>query len=69
MATDLRDEPPHARYARTQAVYLGDAVYAEHDGFTITLTTSDGVAVTNEIVLEPEVCEGLLRYITTRRLS
>jgi len=35
--------------------YLGDAVYAEFDGFNIVLTTSDGLQITNEIVLEPEI--------------
>jgi hypothetical protein len=29
--------------------YLGDAVYVSHDGSTLTLTTENGVAVTNSI--------------------
>lgn len=35
--------------------YLGDAVYVEHDGFHVVLTTSDGMQVTNRICLEPGV--------------
>lgn len=43
--------------------YIGDAVYVEVDEFgAFTLTTEDGVSVTNRIVLEPEVFEALKRY-------
>jgi hypothetical protein len=44
-------------------VYLGDAVYAEHDevGATV-LTTSDGLRDTNRIVLEREVVNAFLRF-------
>ena len=44
-------------------VYLGDAVYADHDGYAIHLTTENGAGTTNAIVLEPEVYEALLRYV------
>lgn len=44
-------------------VYLGDAVYAEFDGHGIVLTTEDGISATNTIVLEPEVWNGLVRYV------
>ena len=42
--------------------YLGDAVYADFDGYHIVLTTEDGVYVTNVIALEPSVMEALKRY-------
>jgi len=44
-------------------VYLGDAVYVSNDGWGIELTTEDGVSVTNSIYLEPQVWDGLLRYV------
>lgn len=37
--------------------YLGDAVYWEFDGFHVILTTSNGLAETNRICLDPSVCE------------
>lgn len=43
--------------------YLGDAVYVEHDGFGLVLTTEDGYSVTNRIVLEPEAWHALETYI------
>lgn len=41
-------------------VYIGDAVYLARRGDDLVLTTEDGVAVTNRIVLEPAVFEALL---------
>ena len=35
--------------------YLGDGVYAGHDGFQFWLFTHDGVHVTNAVALEPMV--------------
>ena len=45
--------------------YLGDSVYAHHDGYSIILTTENGLASdpSNAIVLEPEVCAALWLYI------
>lgn len=43
--------------------YLGDAVYATHDGFAVTLTTEDGVDTTNTIVLEPQVVAALEDFL------
>lgn len=43
-------------------IYLGDAVYAEHDGFAVILTTENGIEATNTIVLEPEVWAALLAW-------
>jgi hypothetical protein len=45
-------------------VYLGDAVHGEWDSYgCLVLTTSDGIQVTNRIVLEVEVIEALQRYL------
>ncbi len=46
-------------------VYLGDAVYAEYDGYHLKLTTEDGFSSTNTIYLEPEVLHALEVYIRT----
>lgn len=43
--------------------YLGDAVYADYDGFNIILTTENGIEVDNRIVLDPEVLEALNNYV------
>jgi hypothetical protein len=42
--------------------YLGDAVYADFDGYHIVLTTEDGISVSNRICLEPSVMAALKRY-------
>ena len=44
-------------------VYLGDAVYAEYDGYQIWLSTSNGIYDTNRIALEPNVQQKLIDYI------
>lgn len=36
-------------------VYLGDGVYAGHDGYHVWLYTYNGITVTNKIALEPTV--------------
>ena len=49
----------------TGKVYLGDGVYAavaDYDLQTVILTTENGVATTNTIVLEPEVLAKLMAY-------
>jgi hypothetical protein len=43
--------------------YLGDAVYAVDDGYSLILTTEDGIRATNTIHLEPEVRAALVRYM------
>lgn len=48
-------------------LYLGDGVYAEFDGYAIVLTTENGIATTNRIVLEPEVFRLFERWVTTLR--
>lgn len=49
--------------------YLGDGVYAAFDGFSVVLTTEDGIRVTNTIVLEPDVISALERFIEMLRAS
>jgi len=43
--------------------YLGDAVYADFDGYSIVLTTENGIETTNTIVMEPEVWAALKDYV------
>ncbi len=47
----------------TRKMYLGDAVYAEFDGWDVVLTTTDGISTTNRICLEPEVLAALDEYL------
>ena len=49
--------------------YLGDSVYCNYDGYSISLTTENGFGATNEIYLEPEVIEGLLDYISRLKIE
>lgn len=44
-------------------VYLGDSVYADHDGHSVVLTTENGFGPSNTIVLEPEVMAALKRWL------
>jgi hypothetical protein len=48
---------------RSVKTYLGDGAYADFDGFSVVLTTENGVAVTNRIVIEPEVLAAFLGWI------
>lgn len=43
--------------------YLGDGVYVGYDGYGFTLTTENGIEVSNTIYLEPQVCNDLIRYV------
>jgi hypothetical protein len=49
--------------ATLEQEYLGDGAYVHHDGFSIWLTTSNGIETTNEICLEPEVLAAFLAYV------
>ena len=40
-------------------LYLGDSVYADFDGYSIVLTTENGMGASNTIMLEPEVMKAL----------
>lgn len=45
--------------------YIGDGVYAERKDYgDIVLTTENGVATTNQIVLEPGVWDILVKWTT-----
>lgn len=43
-------------------IYLGDAVYAGQDGYHIWIWTSDGIADSKPIALEPAVLDALFAY-------
>lgn len=42
--------------------YLGDGVYADHDGEHIVLTAEDGIRATDRIYLDPTVYAALTVY-------
>ena len=44
--------------------YLGDGIYLDYDGFTIWLTTEDGINVTNIIALKPQVYQAMIEAVT-----
>ena len=50
-------------------VYLGDGAYAEWDGDSWVITTSDGISDTNRIVLEPEVMAALEAFVASMRAA
>ncbi len=54
----------HPRYRKT---YIGDGVYAQYDGYSVVLTTEDGIAVQNTIVLEPVVITALIEFLNDRK--
>lgn len=43
-------------------VYLGDGVYAQLVDGMIRLTSENGISVLDEIFLEPEVLEALIKF-------
>lgn len=47
--------------------YLGDAVYVQHDGYHVILSTEDGIRTTNEVFLEPHVLNEFERWLTEVR--
>ena len=48
-------------------IYLGDSVYASHDGYMITLTTDNGLGPSNTIHIEPEVLKALNDWVSMLR--
>ena len=48
-----------------QKIYLGDSVYAQTEGYYITLTTENGYGPSNTIHLEPQELRALMEYMTT----
>lgn len=43
--------------------YLGDGAYSEFDGAGVTLTTEDGISVTNTVYLESDVLAAFLKML------
>lgn len=43
-------------------VYLGDGAYAEWDGYSVWVSTSNGILDTNRICLGPTEFTALLRF-------
>ena len=50
----------------SEKTYLGDGVFVEEERGDLVLTTSNGIATTDRIVLEPAVLDALLRYVLDR---
>lgn len=50
-----------------QAVYLGDGAYAEWNGWSFVVYTSNGIERTNEVYLEPSHMRELIRF--TRKIG
>lgn len=49
--------------AEESKTYLGDGVYVTWNGYDFTLTTENGISVTNTIVLEPAVFLALKAFV------
>lgn len=46
-----------------EKTYLGDGVYAEHDGFQVWIWTSNGVRESERIALEPVTLKALNEFV------
>lgn len=44
-------------------VYLGDGLYADHDGYQLCLTAENGMDVSDTVYLDSEVWAALVRYV------
>jgi ribosomal protein S27AE len=47
--------------------YIGDGVYALHDGNHLIIETQDGIRVNNRIGLDDNVLDGLMKYLEYAR--
>lgn len=45
------------------ALYIGDGVYVGSDGLHVWLCTSNGLAVTNEVALDPHVLASFRKWL------
>lgn len=45
-----------------QKTYLGDSVYAYHDGFHLIVFTDNGLGIQNQIYMEKFVFASLIEY-------
>lgn len=48
--------------------YLGDAVYATHDGWMLCLTVDKGSPNERQVWLEPRVLQNLIEYAEREQL-
>jgi len=46
--------------------YLGDGLYAEHDGYQYWLISSDWMRDLDRVALGPEVLKRFLKYVETK---
>lgn len=60
MTTGMTNRLPNKRY-------IGDGVYAGHDGCQLIIETQDGIRVTNRIGLEDNTLDGLMKYLEYAR--
>ena len=44
--------------------YMGDGIYIEDLGYTVALTTENGIDVLNRVLIEPTEWEAIKRYMT-----
>lgn len=56
-------EPPPEEPRFRDKRYLGDGLYASHDGFSWWLTAENGISITDRVCLEPEVYDAFLKYV------
>ncbi len=49
--------------------YLGDGVYIGFDGFSVVLTTENGIETTNTIYLEPDTLAAFLSFTDSLRVT
>lgn len=57
MHTDLNSEK-----ATNYKTYIGDGVYAEYDGWHVSVYTSDGIIESPRVHLDPNVLDALIRF-------
>jgi len=55
----MAKDRPHRENSR----YLGDGLYAYHDGYGFWVTAENGVAATDAVYLEPQVWAALFSFI------
>lgn len=48
---------------RQDATYLGDGLYATHDGYQVELFAHDGIRKTNQVYLSPQTLETFLHWV------
>lgn len=49
--------------------YLGDGAYVDFDGYSIVLTTEDGISTTNAVVLDPGPLKQFEEWLERLRLE